>query len=442
MTTNSPPYDWLREENPSLIEHDAIPLTGNAPPFLWDDFAALLSRSFDRESCTICSKEVRWRTQDTFFEGIGDSPKSLFFSIPLLKGDICWVMPAQEIELLTTLLLTKESHPLHDADLCEAFYHFLALEVLHNFTKVFPDKTITPILSNKTPLPKYDALCWDISISLQDHTFWGRLAISPEFRVSWVNHFSSEKPSSFLSQMRELASVALHVEIGSTKLGLNEWLSVMPGDCMILDRCSLDTENFEGRVMLTSQGRQAYRAKLKDGYLKILELPLLEVDTSMAKEPTDKEHNQPDEEIDDDSFALDSTFNLDDEDFFDDTEESDIPLQDDETPKENGEKEESEEEKPVSLPENEEELAPSPPPPPPKFIKANEIPVTIVVEAGQIQMTTERLMQLEPGNLLEVNIHPENGVDLMVQGKLVGKGELIRIGNTIGVRILQIGHKS
>jgi flagellar motor switch protein FliN len=48
-------------------------------------------------------------------------------------------------------------------------------------------------------------------------------------------------------------------------------------------------------------------------------------------------------------------------------------------------------------------------------------------------------MELQPGNMLEVDLHPENGVDLVVNGKRIGKGELLRVGETLGVRILDIG---
>jgi flagellar motor switch protein FliN/FliY len=56
-------------------------------------------------------------------------------------------------------------------------------------------------------------------------------------------------------------------------------------------------------------------------------------------------------------------------------------------------------------------------------------------------MSIEQLMKLEPGNLLDVDIRPEHSVNLTIQGKLVGKGELIRIGDAVGVRILQLGAK-
>ena len=53
-----------------------------------------------------------------------------------------------------------------------------------------------------------------------------------------------------------------------------------------------------------------------------------------------------------------------------------------------------------------------------------QIPLNVIVEVGRIQMTMEQLMKLEPGNMLDIDIHPENGVNLTIQGKLVGKESL------------------
>ncbi|MBA3604201.1 MAG: type III secretion system cytoplasmic ring protein SctQ [Parachlamydiaceae bacterium] len=65
-----------------------------------------------------------------------------------------------------------------------------------------------------------------------------------------------------------------------------------------------------------------------------------------------------------------------------------------------------------------------------------DIPMTVVVEVGRVQISVQKLMDLEPGNLLELNIHPENGVDLVVNGVVIAKGELLKIGDSLGVRIL------
>lgn len=68
-----------------------------------------------------------------------------------------------------------------------------------------------------------------------------------------------------------------------------------------------------------------------------------------------------------------------------------------------------------------------------------DIPLNIVVEVGRLQMPIKTLMELKPGNLLNLNIHPESGVDLIVNGCRIGKGELLQIGETLGIRILELG---
>ena len=271
-------FDWVRNVSPNLKKLDAIPLTGATPPFPWADFSAKLAKAFDREDLTIVPGETTWRTTEELYEGLGDAPVALTFTIPSLRGQAWWVMPSQEMDVLAALLLTRETHPLtfHDPDLSESFYRFLALEVLYQLTQVSFDKTVAPILTSEATLPNQDALCKDISISLQGQTLWGRLIISPEFRLSWVEHFAqSESPSDTAEQLKASVEVTLQVEAGKCELSQEEWKSLKPGDFLLLDSCSLDPEDFNGRVMLTIDEKQLFRAKLKKGTLKILEFPLL-----------------------------------------------------------------------------------------------------------------------------------------------------------------------
>jgi len=54
-------------------------------------------------------------------------------------------------------------------------------------------------------------------------------------------------------------------------------------------------------------------------------------------------------------------------------------------------------------------------------------------------MSAQKLMDLRPGNMLELEIPPEKAIALMVNDKCIGRGELIKIGETLGLRILEIG---
>lgn len=436
MTTQAhSSYDWVREVNPNLKKLDAIPLTG-APPFPWEALSALLAKAFDREGLTIEPGEIAWRTAEALYEGLGDSPFPLIFSIPSLRGQVCWVMPSQEMDVLAALLLTKESHPLtfHDPDLSESFYRFLALEVLYQLTQLSFDKTLSPILTNQATLPSEDSLCKDIAIGIQGLKIWGRLIISPEFRTSWVEHFAqTHPPAEQTDQLAQLVKINVHLEAGKCQLMQEQWNAIKPGDFILLDTCSLDSDRFNGRVMLTIDGHRAFRAKLKDGTLKILELPLLhEVATPMVK--------QPEHEDEDDLSDLDLTDEGDQEEMEDEVSFEEDLLSDE---SDAGIDHEQQTDAPPSAEGTTvQKASPEQAPVQPKMYAPEQIPLNIVVEVGRIQLSMEQLTKLEPGNMLDIDIHPENGVDLTIQGALVGKGELIRIGDVIGVRILQLGKVS
>jgi flagellar motor switch protein FliN len=71
-----------------------------------------------------------------------------------------------------------------------------------------------------------------------------------------------------------------------------------------------------------------------------------------------------------------------------------------------------------------------------------DIPFPIVVEIGQLKMSLEKLLQLQPGNVLEMTVRPEQGVYLTVHGKRIAQGELIKIGDVLGVKILHLSEQN
>lgn len=73
------------------------------------------------------------------------------------------------------------------------------------------------------------------------------------------------------------------------------------------------------------------------------------------------------------------------------------------------------------------------------ILSTEEIPLTIIVEVDRIQMPIKKLLELQPGNVLELAAKPESAVSLVINGKCVGKGELLRVGDTLGVRIIDLG---
>lgn len=74
-----------------------------------------------------------------------------------------------------------------------------------------------------------------------------------------------------------------------------------------------------------------------------------------------------------------------------------------------------------------------------EVVAIKELPLYVTVEFARLKMTLDQLMHLNPGNMLDLPIHPDQGVSLTVNGQKVGRAELVYLGETLGLRILEIG---
>ncbi len=146
--------------------------------------------------------------------------------------------------------------------------------------------------------------------------------------------------------------------------------------------------------------------------------------------------------------------NQDEEFSFEDYEETedeglDLPdIEDELSELEEEKKEEEEEPKPSEEKTSEEEEKEEPAPldvepalsqaPPPEEISRDQVSVPLTIEIGRVNLSLEKLLQLKEGNVLDLSIQPESGVDLTVNGQCIGKGELLKVGDSIAIRILDL----
>ncbi len=69
---------------------------------------------------------------------------------------------------------------------------------------------------------------------------------------------------------------------------------------------------------------------------------------------------------------------------------------------------------------------------------ASEKTMPLSVEVARMRMTLGRLLETKPGDILELLLRPQQGVDLTSQGMRIGQGELYKLGDTLGIRVLDI----
>jgi flagellar motor switch protein FliN/FliY len=67
-----------------------------------------------------------------------------------------------------------------------------------------------------------------------------------------------------------------------------------------------------------------------------------------------------------------------------------------------------------------------------------DVPLKVVVELGRARMTLKQVMDLTIGSLIELDKLTGEPVDVLVNGKLIARGEVVVIDENFGVRITEI----
>ncbi len=67
-----------------------------------------------------------------------------------------------------------------------------------------------------------------------------------------------------------------------------------------------------------------------------------------------------------------------------------------------------------------------------------DVPVTLVVELGRVNLTLNRLADLKPGDVVELGRHSREPVELTSGGRIVARGDLVQIDTELGVRITNV----
>lgn len=436
--TTSIPYDWVKKIEPAILQNDQVPLLGNPPPFPWAQFSRQFAKSISLDHLEITPGTLKWRGGDELLEGLASPLVTLSIKIPPLEGSAFWLLSEADIKTLMSNLLYKEpkpagiaAQPLSDKDFIAGFYRFLAQEAISQLFRIDFDKSLSFQLQSDSEIANAPSLCQDISIKINDQILWGRVVLSSELTNAWREKYANRTVNSIVNQsLIDNSTLPLSLEAGKVTLDYSEIASLSPGDFIKLDHCTMDPEDNKGLVNITLDGKTLFRARFKGHELKILELPLYE------EAPTAMEKNTPEDDWKNDENDTEADFDDNDDDFsFDDDFTEDHETMEEEQTYENAQETNledidhpSEEHAPVDHQQEEK-----------KPFSPNEIPVQLIVEMGKINIPIQKLMELQPGNILELNIKPEDGVNLVINGKCIGKGELLKIGDLLGVRVLDLG---
>jgi flagellar motor switch protein FliM len=67
-----------------------------------------------------------------------------------------------------------------------------------------------------------------------------------------------------------------------------------------------------------------------------------------------------------------------------------------------------------------------------------DVNIPMIIELGRVAVTAADVVQLRPGQVIELARSPGDPVDLVVDGRRIGRGELVEIEGELGVRIIEL----
>jgi flagellar motor switch protein FliN/FliY len=73
-----------------------------------------------------------------------------------------------------------------------------------------------------------------------------------------------------------------------------------------------------------------------------------------------------------------------------------------------------------------------------KLKKLENVEVNLKVEAGSIMLTLRELLTLKIGSVIALDTEAGAQLDILTNGTLIARGEVVNIGGTLGIRVLSI----
>lgn len=378
--------EWIKRVEEAVDEAKLIPLWGSLPAFPWDGLQAQLAEALQLPKLRLEVETTSWKKPGEFLLGLQQDPQVLTLELAPLAQPAFFAMPQEDAGALAQFCLSKTgdakgfSHP----DLQAGFARYIFLEVLDTLNTLHCFGDLSVRLGHPVPLPHEAALCLDLALSIGQQKVRARVICPSSFHEAFRTHFALHKPELTESPLIREVLVPLRLEIGTTQLSLEKWRKVEKGDLVILDRCTFDPEQQKGGVAISLGKIALFQGRIKDNQLKFLDYALTYEETMSPPEEESEPAEVP-------------------------SEEAEQPLE--EAPQE------------ISME---------------KVLPADEVPLTLTVELGHLSMSLEKLLQIKPGNLLELGVSPEQGVALTLQGKSIARGELVKVGELLGVRITSI----
>ena len=393
------PFNWVRKVESILEGSKEIPMWGAPPQFPFEEFSQTLASSLQLEDLNISFQKAKWEKGEKIFSGMGSAPIEVGLELSPLTEPFYLLMPLEDAEALSSWTIYEEDkmHGFLDADLQKGFFRYLCLQGLEAINKLDPFEGLSPRIIEET-IKKQEGYCIDLKIQHSRKCLHARLVLPKPFQDAFKKQFALKGFTN--KHLKNFGSLELPVsfEMGHQKLSQNQLRALSKGDLLLLSNATYSPASQKGTFTMTCNTKPLFQTKLKEEKIKILDYAVYYEDNSMTDDFSENEDMGQE--------PFDTTAMHEEGEGYEDT----------------------------TNPEGGAPQADNAP-----MISPEEIPLTLAVEVSRLKMSLEEIISLEPGNVLDLGVRPEGGVHLTSGGQRVAKGELIQIGEVLGVKITDIG---
>jgi len=385
MDMSTPSKSWIKQIESLVVQSQDHPMWGALPSFPWDGFAKELASSLNMPKLKLSAGSAGWKKGGSILSGMGRSPLQLSIELSPLEGSFSLIFPSEDFSKLSSWAIDPKAknEGFSDPYLQKGFFRYLTLEAISLFDKMHIYGNLTPKLIEGS-LEKEDSYCIDIAIEREEETIWGRIICPPLFQESFKSYFAKDWNFSIPSHLYEEIFLDLSLSAGETKLSLESWKKVTEGDFILLDYCSYYPNLKKGTFQLQFESTPLFQVKPKEESIKVLDYAHYFEENKMSDENLEEPFEEAMEEAPAESISVE------------------------EVPEE-------------------------------KMLSPKKVPISLTVEVARLRMNLDTLLKLKPGSILELGVQPEKGVNLVANGRCVGRGDLIQVGDVIGVKITKLG---
>lgn len=71
----------------------------------------------------------------------------------------------------------------------------------------------------------------------------------------------------------------------------------------------------------------------------------------------------------------------------------------------------------------------------------SQTPIQVQLELGRVQCSLQKLIELQPNDVLTLEKPLGQMIDLRVDGRLIGRGQIVKLGSQLGLRISELAER-